>query len=196
MKINDIIDNSKIFKALRKSEYFKQCNHRQLKSGRFPYLPRFTKLQNYLLESLYSLRDMQNPSAFKIYLYLLRQVTGYNTRFGIEYRPKTMKAHMNMGTSFYEAIKCLELKNMIHYYHKDGIKHIGLNPYPDTWLTKYAERIDELIHKETNAILGISDDELMSTSSSSWSSSSSSSYSYPSDDDLIDDDLLEALKTI
>jgi len=193
MKINKIIENSKMFEALRKSKYFKKCNHSQLKSGRFPYLPRFTKLQNYLLESLYTLGDMKKPSAFRIYLYLLRQVTGYNNRIGIEYRPKKFMAHMKMGTCLYGGIKCLENKNMIYFYEKDGVKWIGLNPYPDTWVTDSAERIDEIIQKEINEILENTDDALMSISSSSWSSSSSSSESYPSDGEAFNNQLLEEL---
>jgi len=68
-----------------------------------------------------------------------------------------------------------------------------LNPYPDTWVTDSAERIDEIIQKEINEILENTDDALMSISSSSWSSSSSSSESYPSDGEAFNNQLLEEL---
>jgi hypothetical protein len=76
---------------------------------------------------------------------------------------------------------------------KDGVKYIGLNPYPDTWITEGKDRINEIIDKEVKELLGISDDDLASISSSSWSSSSSSSNSYPSD---YDDDLMKMLETM
>ena len=185
MKINDIIENSKFYKALRKSKHFKKLNHSQLKSGRFADLPRFTKIQNYLLESLYTISDMNNPSAYRLYLYLLRQITGFEGKSKIEYRPKKIKAHMNMGNSFYNAVKCLEDKNMIFYLEIEGDKHIGLNPYPESWITESKDRIDEIIDNEINQILGITADALVSSSSSSWSSSSSSSNSFPSDEDAL-----------
>ena len=183
MKINEIIDESILFKALRKSKYFKKVNHIQLKSGRFPYLPRFSKIQNYLLESIYSIPDMHNPSAFRIYLYLIRQITGYKQRYSIEYRPKRMKNQMNMGNSFYNAKKLLEEKNMIYTHRHDGVEYIGLNPYPDTWITEGNDIINEIVQNEANILLGKTVDALVSISSSSWSSSSSSSNSYPSNYD-------------
>jgi hypothetical protein len=185
MKINDIMNDSKFFKALQKSKYFRKINHTQLKSGRFPDLPRFTKIQNYLLDSLYSISDMHNSSAFRVYLYLIRQITGYNSRYYIEYNPKRMKSQMNIKNSFYNAIKMLEEKNMIYYSNKDGIKYIGLNPYPDTWITDGKDKINEIIEKEVNELLEINDDVLESVSSSSWNSSSSSSNSFPSDEDAL-----------
>ena len=178
MQINDFIDNSKFYDAFRKSKYFRKANHRQLKSGRFPDLPRFTRIQNFLLESLYSIPDMHNPSAFRIYLYLIRQITGFNSRYSIEYHPKRIKSQMNIRNSFYNAVKLLEDKNMIYFTCKDDIKHIGLNPYPDTWITEGKDRIDEIIEKEVNELLEKKDDALVSdnddiiesVSSSSWSS--------------------------
>ena len=88
MKINDILDRSILVRALERSKYSNKLNHIKLKSGRFPGLPRFSKIQNYLLESLYTIPDMHNPSAFRIYLYLIRQITGYKSRYSFEYRPK------------------------------------------------------------------------------------------------------------
>jgi hypothetical protein len=193
MKNNDFIDESKIYKALQKTKYFKKLNNTQINSGRFPDLPRFTKIQNYLLDSLFSIPDMHNPSAFRIYLYLIRQITGYNSRYSIEYHPKRIKAQMNIKNCFYNAVKLLEEKNMIYYSDKDGVKYIGLNAYPDTWRTEGKDRINEIIDKEVKELLGISDDDLASISSSSWSSSSSSSNSYPSD---YDDDLMKMLETM
>jgi hypothetical protein len=193
MKISDFIDNSKFYEAFRKTKYFRKANHRQLKSGRFPYLPRFTKIQNYLLDSLYSIPDMHNPSAFRIYLYLLRQITGFDSRYSIEYHSKRIKSQINIGNSFYNAVKLLEDKNMIYFTFKDDVKYIGLNPYPDTWINEGKDRIDEIIEKEVNELLGIKKDDLVSNSSSSWSSSSSSSNSYPSD---YDDDLMKMLETM
>jgi hypothetical protein len=194
MKINDFIDNSKFYDAFRKSNYFRKANHKQLKSGRFPYLPRFTKIQNYLLDSLYSIPDMHNPSAFRIYLYLIRHITGYNNRYSIEYHPKRIKFQMNIRNSFYNAVKLLEDKNMIYFTSKDDIKYIGLNPYPDTWITEGKDRIDEIIEKEVNELLGIKEGDLVSISSSSWSSRSSSSKSFPSDDSVLDEELLKELE--
>jgi hypothetical protein len=189
MKIYEFTDNSKLYEAFRKSKYFRKANHIQIKSGRFPDLPRFTKIQNYLLDSLYSIPDMHNPSAFRIYLYLLRQITGYNSRYSIEYHPKRIKSQMNIRNSFYKAIKLLEDKNMIYFTCKDDIKYIGLNPYPDTWITDGKDRIDEIIEKEVNELLEIKEVDLVSISSSSWSSSSSSSksdfYKYLDDDELL-----------
>jgi hypothetical protein len=187
MKINEILDNSKIFNALIRSEYKKnnKMNHWQFKSGRYDYLPRFTKLQNHLLESLYTIADLHNPSAYRIYLYLVRMITGFNSRSSIEYNPKKIKNQINIGNSFYNAIKCLEGKNMIHYEYKNGVKYIGLNPHPDTWLSDSLDRINEIIDEEINKILGKEDDLFCSVSSSSWSSSSSSSNSFPSNDEDI-----------
>ena len=144
---------------------------------------------NYLLESLYTISDMHNPSAYRIYLYLLRQITGFENRSWIEYRPKKLKNHVNMGNSFYNAVKCLEDKNMIFFFEKDGIKYIGLNPIPESWETVSIDRIDEIIDNEINELLEKTDYAMISSSSSSWSSSSSSSNSYPSNDD----DLLREL---
>lgn len=185
MKIDNFIKDSKIFEALRNSKYFKKMNSMQLKSGRFTDLPRFTKIQNYLLESLYSISDMHNPSAFRVYLYLIRQITGYRNKSWIEYQPKKMKAQMNMGTSFYRAIALLQKKNMVYLHDRNGLKYIGLNPYSDTWITDGKERLNEIVENEANQILGKSELALVSSSSSSRSSSSSSSNSYPSNEDYI-----------
>ena len=97
-----------------------------------------------------------------------------------------------MGNSFYKAESILKAKNMIRYEYTRDTKYIGLNPYPDTWVTCGKDRIDEIMDNEINAILGIQKDAL-SSSSSSWSSSSSSSQSYPSNDDLFDEELLKKL---
>jgi hypothetical protein len=203
MKITEMMGNSKIYDALIHSKYHKErkINHRQLKSGRFPDIPRFTMIQNYILESLYTLYDMHNPSAFRIYLYLLRQVSGYDRNISIELRKKKIMRHMNMGTNFYNAIGILRQKNMIHTYEKDGSEYIGLNPYPDTWITEDHDKIGEIINGEVNALLGKTDDALVSLSSSSWSSSSSSStrdisIDDKSDDEKDDDDLLKELANI
>jgi hypothetical protein len=190
MDINEITQNSRFFKALRKSKDFKKCNHWNLKSGRFPFLPRFTMLQNCLLESFYTMSDIRNPSAYRLYLYLLRQITGYKNRSSIEYRPKKIKKQINMGNSFYKAVQLLEDKNMIRYEIIGDTKYIGLNPYPESWITDSIEKIDEIIDNEINLLLGIKKDELISSSSSSWSRSSSSSKSYPSG---IDDELSRLL---
>src|SRR5210317_1731758 len=98
MNINEITQNSKLHRAILKSKQLKRPNHWNMQSGRFPKLPRFTKLQNFLLESLYIVSDMHNPSAYRLYLYLIRQITGYEGRSSIEYRPKKIKAELNMGT--------------------------------------------------------------------------------------------------
>ena len=95
MNINEITQNSKLYKALTKSKHFKNCNHWNIISGRLP-LPRFKKFQNFLLESLYTVSDMHNPSAYRLYLYLVRQITGYEKKSSIEYRPKKIKAELNM----------------------------------------------------------------------------------------------------
>jgi hypothetical protein len=195
MKITEILQVSKIFYAIMRSKYKRNntINHWQFKSGRYPYLPRFTKLQNHLLESLYSISDIRNPSAYRIYLYLVRMITGYKSRSSIEYNPKKIKIHINMGNSFYNGIKCLEDKNMIHYEIIKGIKHIGLNPHPDTWVTDSLDRINEIIDEEVDFILERKNKLNNSSSSSSWSSSSSSSNSYPYDDEDLDKALLEEL---
>ncbi len=193
MDINEITQNSRFFKALRKSKYFKKCNHWNLKSGRFPYLPRFTKLQNFLLESFYTISDMHNPSAYRLYLYLLRQITGYKNRSSIEYRPKKIKTELNMGNSFYKAERLLKAKNMIRYEFIKDIKHIGINPHPESWITDSIEKIDEIIDNEINELLGIKKKNLLSSSSSSWSRSSSSSKSYQLDGEISHDDLLREL---
>ena len=125
MDINEITQNSKFYKALMKSKYFKQCSSWKISSGRLP-LPRFTKLQNFLLESLYTVSDMHNPSAYRLYLYLLRHITGYVKRPSIEYRPKKIKAELNMGNSFYKAESILKAKNMIRYVLIKDTKYIGL----------------------------------------------------------------------
>ena len=191
MDINEITQNSKLHRAILKSKKLKRPNHWNMQSGRFPHLPRFTKLQNFLLESFYTISDMHNPSAYRLYLYLLRQITGYKSRGSIEYRPKKIKYNLNMGNSFYNAVKCLEGKNMIYFVLREEIKYIALNPYPESWITDSKEKIDEIINNEINALLGITKDELISSSSSSKSKSSSSSQSYPSDDILTDDLLRE-----
>lgn len=186
MKIEDIIENSRWFKAIRKSKHYQKIkNSTQLKAGRFPGLKKFTMIQNYLLESLYTVSDMHNPSAYRIYLYLLRQITGYENRSNIEYRPKKLKSHINMGNSFYKAIQCLIDKNMIYFVESDGSYYVGLNPYPESWITESKKRIDEIIDNEINQILERKPDETVSISSSSWSSSSSSSNSFPSDEDAL-----------
>ena len=191
MDINAITQNSKFYQALKKSKAFKKCNHRHIKSGRFP-LPRFTKLQNFLLESLYTISDLHNPSAYRLYLYLLRQITGYKYRSIIEYRPKKIKAELNMGNSFYKAVRLLEAKNMTRCKVIDGIKYIGLNPYPEFWITESRDRIDEIINIEVNHLLGIKKDEFISSSSSSWSRSSSSVSSWSANDD----DIIKELETL
>jgi hypothetical protein len=195
MNNKKIFEDTKIYNALRKSKHSK-CfkNATQLNSGRFKGLDRFTKIQNYLLESLYTISDMHNPSAYRIYLYLLRHITGFENRSRIEYRIKKIKSQMNMGNSFYKAVKLLKDKNMLYFIEKEGNYYIGLNPYPDTWITDSKERIDEIIDHEVNQILERTDDEIVSISSSSWSSSSSSSYSFPSDDSGIDEILMKELE--
>ena len=180
MDINEITQNSRFYKAFEKSKYFRNNNrnHWHIKSGRFSYLPRFTKLQNFLLESLYTVSDLHNPSAYRLYLYLLRQITWYKSRSSIEYRPKKIKAELNMGNSFYKAERILKEKNMIRNESINDTEYIGLNPYPELWITDSKDRIDEIIDKEINELLGIQKDALSSSSSSSCSRSSSSSESY------------------
>jgi len=185
MKIEDIIENSRWLKAIQSTKHHKKIkNYKQLKAGRFSGLKRFTMIQNYLLESLYTISDMSNPSAYRLYLYLLRQITGFEDKTKIEYRPKKIKIHMNMGNSFYNAVKCLEDRNMIYFFELDGTKHLGLNTYPESWITESKDRIDEIIDNEINAILERKPDEGVSVSCSSWSSSSSSN-SFPSDYDAL-----------
>ena len=194
MDINEITQNSKLHRAILKSKKLKRPNHWNMQSGRFPHLPRFTKLQNFLLESFYTISDMHNPSAYRLYLYLLRQITGYKSRGSIEYRPKKIKYNLNMGNSFYNAVKCLEEKNMIYFMFIKEIKYIALNPYPESWNTDSIEKIDKIINNEIKELLGIKKNELSSSSrsSSSKSKSSSSSGSFVSDD-ILDDDLLREL---
>ena len=105
-----------------------------------------------------------------------------------------MKSQMNIGNSFYNAKKLLEDKNMIYFHQHDGVEYIGLNPYPDTWITEGKDRINEIVQNEANAILGKTDDALVSISSSSWSSSSSSSNSYPSDASSYNEELMKELE--
>ena len=193
MSIQENIEQTKIYKAIRKSKHFRKLRHSQLKSGRFTFLTRFTSFQNYLLESLYTMSDLRNPSAYRLYLYLVRQITGYKDISCIEFRKKKIKKQMNINNSLYNAIKALKDRNMIYFIDKNGIEYIGLNPYPDTWKTKSIDRINEIIDKEFNLILGITDDSLVSVSSSSWSSSSSSSTSYIMDEDLAHKELLKEL---
>jgi hypothetical protein len=190
-----IFEDTKIYNTLRKSKYSKVIkNATQLRAGRFPGLNRFTKIQNYLLESLYTISDMHNPSAYRIYLYLLRQITGYKNRSSIVYNIKKIRTQLNMGNSFYNAIKFLQKKNMVYFTEKEGIPYLGLIPYPELWITTSKDRIDKIVDKEIDMILEISTDEIISCSSSSWSSSSSSSNSYPSDVDDLADLLLELEK--
>jgi hypothetical protein len=184
MDINEMTQNSKLHRALLKSKQLKRPNHWNMQSGRFPQLERFTKLQNFLLESFYTVSDMHNPSAYRLYLYLLRKIIGFEKRSVIEYRPKKIKAELSMGNSFYKAERILKEKNMIRFEFKQDTKYIGLIPYPELWITDSKDRIDEIIDKEINELLGIQKDAL-SSSSSSWSSSSTSSTSYPSDDDYL-----------
>jgi hypothetical protein len=115
---------------------------------------------------------------------LLRHITGYVGRTSIEYRPKKIKAELNMGNSFYKAERILKEKNMIHEKSINDIKFIGLNPYPETWITDSKDRIEVIIDNEINLLLEIKKDGLGSSSSSSCtrSSTSSSSESYPSND--------------
>jgi len=171
--------NSKLYRAMLKSKQGKNLNHYKTNSGRFDF-PRFTKIQNYHLESIYVLSDLNNPSAFRLYLYLLRNITGYKNKEQIDYNPKKIKKDLNMGNSFYRAIECLWDRNLINYYKdKYDNKYIRLNVYPDTWdiIDKDKEIIDEIIKKEINELLGKKEDEYESVSSSS---ESSSSFSYSS----------------
>jgi hypothetical protein len=137
--------------------------------------------------------DFHNPSAFRIYLYLLRQITGWEDRYSIEFRPKKMRSQINMGNSFYNAIRFLEDKNMIYYTDKDGVKYIGINAIPESWKTKDIDLINEKIETEIDYILERERGVIYSLSSSSWSSSSSSSMSYSSDDYDIEEEMLKEL---
>ena len=185
MDIRDTINQSKLNTALHESKVIGEIKPSQYKSGRFPKLDRFTKMQNYLLESLYTISDIGKPSSYRIYLYLLRQITGFENRSRIEYRSKKIKNEINMKNCFYEAIKRLEDKNMIKFVYIKDVKHIELNPDPHSWKTVSSDKIDEIMNKEINTILGKTDQDFMSISSSSWSSSSSSSNSDLNDDDLL-----------
>lgn len=193
MNINEITLNSKLHLALLKSGKLKNPNHYNMQSGRFPNLPRFTKLQNYLLESLYTVSDLHNPSAYRLYLYLFRQIIGYEGRSNIEFRPKKIKAELNMGSAFYKAVRLLKAKNMIRYVFFEDTKFIGLNPYPESWITNSKDRIDAIVDNEINELLEIQKDT-MSSNSSSYSSSSTSSSSESSP--CNDDDLLRELDTL
>ena len=97
-----------------------------------------------------------------------------------------------MGNSFYNAVKCLEEKNMIYFMFIKEIKYIALNPYPESWITDSIEKINEIMDNEIKELLGIKKDELVSSSSSSTSKSSSSSQSFLPDD-ILDDDLIREL---
>jgi hypothetical protein len=197
MDVRELLRNSKLYSALHKSKYYPNgVKQVDFESGRYNKLPRFTKLQNFLLESLYTINDLHNPTAFRIYLYLLRQITGYKNKSKIEYRPKRIKKDMNIGNCMYKGIKYLKAKNMIELIEDDDLYYISLNPDPSTWITTSKEKIDKIMNDEINAILGKDLDKHISTSSSSWSSSSSSSASYPSDDDKLDDDLLKELEKL
>jgi hypothetical protein len=142
---NDNKPKNKLLIAMRKAD--KKLNHYQANSGRFNF-PRFTKLQNYLLESLYVMSDLNNPSAYRLYLYLIRNITGYEKKEDIQYDSKKMKADLNMGNSFYKAIEILKNKNLIDYvYDKYDRKYIELNVYPNLWKTKDKDKINVIVHR-------------------------------------------------
>jgi hypothetical protein len=177
MNFNEMREKSQLFNAIHTLLVSKKVkNHHELKSGRFTKLERFTKVQNYLLECLYTINDIRKPTSYRLYLYLLRQITGYKNKSSIELRPNIIKKKMNIGNNYYEAIKDLKDKNMINVTEKDGVARIHINPYPDTWVSDSHEELNQIITKEINHILGKNeDDNLESVSSSSWSSSGRSS---------------------
>ena len=209
-KFNKIIEKSKLHKAMLKHEIKNKLNenkknkglinHYMVKSGRF-YFPRFTKIQNYHLESFYVLSDLNNPTAIKLYLYLLRNITGYEKRESIEYKPKKIKKDLNIGNSFYRAIECLKKMNLIYLFSdKYDNKYVRINVFPDTWdlVEKDREIVDKIVQREINDLLGIKNqdesDDILSLSSSSYSSSSSSSMSLTEENEkLLNEELLKEL---
>jgi hypothetical protein len=166
-KFVEITSKSTLYKAIKESKYKNKINSVKIYSGRFNF-PRFTMVQNYLLESLYVTSDLHNPSAYRIYLYLLRNITGFKNKTGIDYSPKKIRKQLNMGNSFYKAISCLEQKNMIYIDNdQNDNKYIRLNVFPDTWkTTKDMDKqiIAQIIDKERNALLGIKAGELQDES--------------------------------
>jgi len=210
MELEKIAFKGEYFKALKESRLIDDT--RKYLSGRFK-LDRFTMVQHVLMESLYSMSDLRNPSAIRLYLYLLRNITGFKRRIRLEFNLAQIKRKLNMGSSIYKAIEVLKAKQMIAIEQRNEKKHIFINVYPDTWKTKDKEIVLEIVHKEIrklkggntndleeeeeqllndlqeilNESAGASDDYAVGSvkSSSSAGSSSSSSASLKGDDDLL-----------
>jgi hypothetical protein len=144
------------FKALKESRLINDT--RKYLSGRFN-LNRFTMVQHVLMESLYSMSDLRNPSAIRLYLYLLRNITGFKRRIRLELNLRQIKRKLNMGSSIYKAIEVLKAKNMIAVETIRERKYIFINVYPDTWETKDKEIILEIVNKEIRKLKGESGNE-------------------------------------
>lgn len=171
MTIMREIQKSELYRAIQKSKYRNKMNYWKLISGRLGF-DRFTKIQNFLLESLYTMSGNDNPSSYRLFLYLIRNYTGWNFERKVRYVPKKLKKELNMGTSFYNAKRTLLERNMISIEEINDEKFVLINTFPDTWVTDDNAKISDIIRKEIEVIIGKKHCSSMSNSSFSYSSSS------------------------
>lgn len=151
MELELIVFKGAYFKALKESRLIDDT--RKYLSGRFN-LDRFTMIQNVLLESLYSMSDLRNPSAIRLYLYLLRNIAGFDRRIRLEFSLGYIKKKLNMGSSVYKAVEVLKAKKMITIEPIREKEYIFINVYPDTWETKDEEVIMKIVNKEISRLKG------------------------------------------
>ena len=157
MELEKIIFKGAYFKALKESRLINDT--RKYLSGRFN-LDRFTMVQHVVLESLYSMSDLRNPSAIRLYLYLLRNITGFKRRIRSELNLRQIKRKLNMGSSIYKAIEVLKAKKMIAIENIKEKNYVFINVYPDTWETKDKEILMEIVNKEIRNLRGENGNEL------------------------------------
>lgn len=176
MGLRTLLRNSSLFKRLNNNGYLKSAKDRA--AGRLVGYGNFVRIEHYLLECLYTI-NTTNPTAIKIYLYLLKQIKGWINEVKVKYSPATimrdMKIPKNSRTTFLNAMRMLQEYQMISISSKDGEKFIFINCYPDAWNTPNQDDINAIIEYHLNNNKYLAEKQSSSSSSSSTSSSSSSS---------------------
>jgi len=80
--------------------------------------------------------DIKSPSAYRLFLYLVENCVGFNNDLKSSLLLTTgllKECNIKTRKSLYEAIRCLQDKNIIFIKQTDNVKYIKINPSILSW---------------------------------------------------------------